>query len=156
GWGGGGPAEGSRSGRRAGEVGAAAAAPANAPSRGMRRRSAAAGDDARLPQGCERTPVAGDVELVSRRASEGTLPVGPDLRLHSQLAQQAECASGNSRGDEVEVERDLAVAQQVHASGGVEERGQLGEAIASTGGSDLSELVPDVLREHARARAAVA
>ena len=49
--------------------------------------------------------------------------------------------------DEVEVDRDLAAAAQVHAARDVEEPRELGEPVAVRVGRDRRELVAEVLRE---------
>ncbi len=56
---------------------------------------------------------------------------------------------------EVEVERELPAAQQVHGAGGVEEGGQLGETVAAAGRHDGGELGPCVCGERPRAHRSV-
>ena len=97
--------------------------------------------------------VALDVELVPGRLIERPLPVGADLGVDAERAQERERPARHRGAAEVEVERDLATPAQVKAAGGVEERRQLGEPVAVAVRRDRGELVAEVLRErHARAR----
>ena len=64
-----------------------------------------------------------DVELVPGRAVERGSLIRPDLRLDLERAQQRECATRDRRADEVEMNRNLAAAAQVHAAGDMEEAG---------------------------------
>jgi hypothetical protein len=88
-----------------------------------------------------------DVKLVAGRTVEGVLLVRPDLRLDIEGAQECERATRNCRAGEIEVQRNLATTPQVHASGNVEESGELGEAIAIRIGRDLRKLVAQLFRE---------
>jgi len=47
------------------------------------------------------------------------LLVRPDLRVDAERTQQCERAPRNRRAHEVEMDRDLAPAAEVHAAGGV-------------------------------------
>ena len=75
------------------------------------------------------------------------LLVGADLRLDVERAQQRERAPRDGGAREIEMERDLAAAAQVHAAGDVEEPGELGEPVAVRIRRDLRELVAEILRE---------
>jgi hypothetical protein len=69
------------------------------------------------------------------------LAVRPHLARHVERAQQRERSPGDGRAGEVERDRDLAARVQAHASGRVEQRGELGEAVALAARLDAGELV---------------
>src|SRR4029078_12945192 len=97
-------------------------------------------------------PGAFDVELITSRPAERMLLVRPDLRVDAERTQERERSSGNRGSREIEMQRDLPAAAQVHAARGVEQTGQLRESIAVRFGRDLGELVAESLRErHPRA-----
>src|ERR671935_1351770 len=86
-----------------------------------------------------------DVELVARGPIERTLLVRPDLRLDAERPQQCEGAPRDCRAREVEMQRDLTAASQMHAAGDVEQAGQLGEAVTVGLRRDRRELVPELI-----------
>jgi hypothetical protein len=65
--------------------------------------------------------VSGDVQLVSRAPFESMPRVRPDLGRDAEGAQQAKSSAGDRRVADVEVNRDLAAALQMHASRGVKQ-----------------------------------
>ena len=86
------------------------------------------------------------MELVARGRRERALPIGADLGLDAEIAEELEGPPRDGGAREIEVERDLPVAAQVQAAGGVRERGKLGERVAAPGRRDARELLADVLR----------
>src|SRR5437867_2143681 len=60
-----------------------------------------------------------DVELVPGGTREGMLGIRPDLGLDAEVAKQGESAPRDGRRSEIEVERNLAVAAEMQAAGGV-------------------------------------
>jgi hypothetical protein len=88
-----------------------------------------------------------DVQLVAGRTVEGMLLVRPDLRLDIEGTQECERATCHCRAREIEVQGNLASTPQVHASGNVEQSGELGEAIAIRIRRDLRELIAQIFRE---------
>jgi hypothetical protein len=98
-------------------------------------------------QHLERAPTAHDVQLVAGLSIERPAAVGADLRVDAELAQEAERPTGHRVARDVEVNRDLAAAEEVNGARGVEERGELGEAAALAAGRDRRELVADLIRE---------
>ncbi len=98
-------------------------------------------------QGLVRVRGPFDVQLVAGRAVERVLLVRPDLRLDLEGAQECERATRNCGAREIEVQCDLATTPQVHASGDVEQPGELGEAIAIRIRRDLRKLVTQLFRE---------
>jgi hypothetical protein len=114
----------------ASDVGSAAAgAGDDAPWRPLERRVPAV-DDAGRDEDGECVLAALHVELIAGLALERATPVGPDLRPDPLLAEERERAAGSSSAAEVQVERPLAMATEVEAACGVEERRELGPAVA--------------------------
>ena len=109
--------------------GTAAAAPDDTPRRPLERPVAPI-DDAGCREHAQGLRVAGDVELVARRRVERPATVRPDLGADPAVAQQRERTTGRRAAPEVEVERPVACPAEVEASGGVEQRGELGATIA--------------------------
>lgn len=87
-----------------------------------------------------------DVNLVARGAVERASPVGADLGADPVLAQERECSACGGAACEIQVERPLPSPPQVKAACGVEERRQLGSAVAFPCGGYLRKLFPDVPR----------
>jgi hypothetical protein len=116
--------------QRTAQVGAAAAGTTDHPLRRPLERRQPGADDAGLVEHLHRARLAGHVELVPRLPAEGAPAVAPDLAGHAESAQEAERAPSHARGRQIEVQRDLAAAAQVDATGGVEERRELREAVA--------------------------
>src|SRR5438094_6551226 len=88
-----------------------------------------------------------DVELVARRTRERALPVRAQLRVDADVAQEAERAASDRGLAHVEVQRYLAAAAEVEPARGMEEAGQLGQAIAVRVRRDPRELAPQVFKE---------
>ena len=91
--------------------------------------------------------LSGDVQLVSRAPLERVPRVCPDLGRDAEGAQQAEGSAGDRRVADVEMDRHLAAALQMHASRGVKQPRELGESVALAARRDRRELVPEILRE---------
>ena len=102
-------------------------------------------DDACSDERAERFPVAREVQLVTGCGVERPASVRPDFRADATRAQQGEGAPGGRSTPEVEVKPPVSRSAQVQASRGVEERRELGEAVALTLGRNRRELVADVL-----------
>jgi hypothetical protein len=113
----------------------------------MFERSQTCAEDAGLVEHLKCAIVSGDVELVSRSAVERATAVGPDLRGDAECSQQAERTACNRRVRDVEVNGDLASPPEVHATGRMEEPGQLRKSIALASRGDRRELVPQIFRE---------
>ena len=109
-------------------------------------------EDAGLGKDVERALRSLDVQLVARRAIEGTGRIRADLGRDTQLREKLERTTGSRGGRQVEVERDRASPSQMHRAGRVEERGDLRQAVATAGGRDRRELRADVLGQRARAQ----
>jgi hypothetical protein len=75
------------------------------------------------------------------------LLVRADLRLDVECAQECERATRDCGAREIEMQRNLATTAQVHASGDVEQSGELSETIAIRIGRDLRKLVAQLFRE---------
>jgi hypothetical protein len=91
--------------------------------------------------------VSGDMELVASPPVEGAPLVRADLRRDPEAAQQCEGASCDRRIGDVQMNRHLPSASEVHAAGRVEETGKLREPVALAPRRDRRELVAEILRE---------
>ena len=89
--------------------------------------------------------VAGNVQLVARRAIEGAASVRSDLRTDSRVSQQRKGATGGSSAPEVEVQCPVSPSSEMQAAGRVEECGELRSLIAGTTRRDPGELFAYVL-----------
>src|SRR4029079_11996848 len=126
---------------RAAEVRAPAAPPRNHATRRPLDRAMRRIEHACTVERLVRMPGAFEVELITSRPAERMLLVRPDLRVDAERTQERERSSGNRGAREIEMQRDLPAAAQVHAARGVEQTGQLRESIAVRFGRDLGELV---------------
>src|SRR5262245_55606896 len=104
------------------------------------------GEDARLVQHLECSRATWNVELVASTAVEGVARVRADLRLDAERANEPDGAAGDCRLGEVEMDGELAVAEEVKAAGGVKEPGDLGEPVAVFLRLDRGELMAHVFR----------
>lgn len=141
------PAEGAATEERPANVRAAAARARDDPSRRRCQRRQPCAEDPRLVEHLERTLVAGDMELVPRRAVERAALVRANLRRDTERAEQTECTTRDRGLGDVEVDGDLPAPAQVDAAGRVEETGELCEPVALASRRDRRELAAEVLRE---------
>ncbi len=88
-----------------------------------------------------------DVKLVSRPTLEGATTVRTNLRSDTERAQKTERPTRDGRVDDVQMDGDLAASSEMHAAGGVEEPGQLGQAITRAARRDSRELMAEVFRQ---------
>jgi len=102
-------------------------------------------DDTGRDQRLERLGAPVDVQLEAGLLAEGTAPVGADLRRDALVAEERERTPRRCAAPEVEVERPFALGAKMEAARRVEERGELGEPVAATFGSDAAQLLADVL-----------
>jgi hypothetical protein len=98
-------------------------------------------------QDLECTLVSGDVQLVPGAPVEGVTCVRSDLGHDIERAQEAERSTSDRGIADVEMHGDLAAALEMHASSGMEEPRELGQAIALAARRDRRELVPEILRK---------
>ena len=91
-----------------------------------------------------------NVELVAGRAVERAATIGSNLGADLDVAEEAERTPRGGTAREIEMERPLPSPAEMEVSGGVKERGQLGEAVARANGRDPRKLLPDVLGGHRR------
>ena len=71
--------------------------------------------DSGLVEDLERVILTRHVQLVPRRAVERAALIGADLRRDAEVAQQREGTARDARACDVEVQRNLATAAEVHA-----------------------------------------
>jgi hypothetical protein len=102
-------------------------------------------DDACGNEDGERVCIACNVELVPGRRVERPTPVRPDLRAEAALAQKREAASSRGTAAQVEMQPPVPCRAQMQAAGRVEQRGELGSAIALPLRRDPRELLANVL-----------
>ena len=148
-------ADGAAPEKRAADVGVAAASSADDPLRRCLERRVRGREDTRATENVERAVAPGDVDLVPGRPVERPARVRADLGLDPEPAEQPERPPRHGSLGNVEMDRELAVSEQVQAAGGVEETRELRQPVAVAPRLDRGELAPDLVRErHLRAPAA--
>ncbi len=93
-------------------------------------------DDAGRREHAQGVGVALDMKLIARRRVERATAVRADLGADPAVAQERERTPCRCAAAEVEMQPPVAGAAQMQAPGRVEQRGQLGSAIALALGRD--------------------
>ena len=102
---------------------------------------------AALVERLERVPVAVDVQLKAHLMIERSQLVRSNFRGNVLCAQERKRTACNRCAGEVEMHGNLAAPAQMDAARGVEETGQLGQAVAVGHRHDRGELVAQMFRE---------